>query len=274
MDPTPEFQASAATTPASPARTRRRRPRWMRLPWHPAADKTPAELETLTLVDHLVELRNRIFISVLALLPGTVLGYLFAGQIIEVLKRPLPTSEPLVVLGLTDAFMIDLKIALTTGFIVGMPVILYQLWRFISPGLTAKERSAARPWVPLALLFFALGVSVAYFILPYASGFLYTFQTKDIHLMLTADSYFGFVTTLFIAFGVVMEFPILLVLLAKVGILSSQRLSGSRRMALVGIVTFSALITPGADIVSPIVMAVVMYGLFEVSIVMIRMQGR
>jgi sec-independent protein translocase protein TatC len=155
-----------------------------------------------------------------------------------------------------------------------MPVILYQFWRFISPGLSPQERSAARPWVPLALLFFALGVGVAYFILPYATGFLYGFQTKDIHLLLTAENYFGFITILFLAFGLVMEFPIVLVLLSKIGIVSSALLRRSRRMAVLGIVIFSALITPGADLVSPIVMAVTMYGLYEVSIIMIRLGGR
>ena len=124
------------------------------------------------------------------------------------------------------------------------------------------------------MFFFALGVGVAYFILPYAAGFLYGFQTKDIHLLLTAESYFGFITVLFLAFGVVMEFPIVLVLLSKAGIISSGLLRRSRRMAVLGIVVFSAFVTPGADLVSPIVMAVVMYGLYEVSIVMIRMGGR
>ena len=170
--------------------------------------------------------------------------------------------------------MIHLEVAVTVGVILAMPVILYQFWRYISPGLTPRERSAARPWVPAAMVFFALGVCVAYFILPYASGFLYGFQTKDIELLLTADAYFGFVTVLFIAFGVVMEFPIVLVLLSKMGIVSSARLRSSRRMAVLGIVIFSELITPGADFVSPIVMAVVMYGLYEVSIILIRLGGR
>ncbi|HEY1169095.1 MAG TPA: twin-arginine translocase subunit TatC [Candidatus Limnocylindrales bacterium] len=234
----------------------------------------PAAAAEMSLAGHLVELRNRIFISVFALLPGTVLGFIFSGEIIHILIAPLPKGEYLVAFGLTEPFMIDLQVAVTVGAITAMPVILYQLWRFISPGLTDKERSTARPWVPLALVFFVLGVGVAYFILPYASGFLFTFQSQDIHLMLSAESYFGFVTILFLAFGLVMEFPIVLVLLSKVGIVTSKRLRSSRRMAVLGIVIFSAVVTPGADLVSPIVMAVVMYGLYEVSIVMIRMGGR
>jgi sec-independent protein translocase protein TatC len=154
-----------------------------------------------------------------------------------------------------------------------MPMLLLQFWRFISPGLTPEERSAARPWVPLALLFFAVGVGLAYFILPYASGFLYAFQSPDIQLHLTAEAYFGFVTTLFLAFGLVMEFPIILVILSKVGIVTSQQLRRSRRMAILGITILSALITPGADLVSPVAMAVTMYGLYEASIIMIRLTG-
>jgi Twin arginine targeting (Tat) protein translocase TatC len=217
---------------------------------------------------------SRFFIAIFSLLPGTIVGYLFSDKLIEILKAPLPTKDPLETLSLTGPFMIHLQVALVVGVIVAMPVILYQFWRFISPGLTPRERSAARPWVPLAMFFFALGVGVAYFILPYAAGFLYGFQTKDIHLLLTAENYFGFITMLFLAFGVVMEFPIVLVLLSKVGIISSGLLRRSRRMAVLGIVVFSAFVTPGADLVSPIVMAVVMYGLYEVSIVMIRMGGR
>ena len=124
------------------------------------------------------------------------------------------------------------------------------------------------------MLFFVLGVGVAYFILPFAAGFLYGFQTSDITLMLTAEAYFGFVTTLFLAFGLVMEFLIFLVLLSKVGIVTSKRLRSSRRMAVLSIVIFSAVVTPGADLVSPTVMAVVMYGLYEASIVLIRLGGR
>jgi sec-independent protein translocase protein TatC len=277
MGPNPHMQSvatpAAGPAPAVTARSRRLRPRWLRIPFRHGGDVPPPP-ETMTLTAHLVELRNRIFIAVFSLLPGTVVGYIFSDRLIEILKAPLPTKEPLQSLSLTGPFMIHLQVALTCGVILAMPVILYQLWRYISPGLSPRERSAARPWVPLAMLFFAVGVGVAYFILPYASGFLYGYQTSDIHLLLTADSYFGFITMLFLAFGVVMEFPIVLVLLSKVGIVTSKRLRSSRRMAVLGITIFSALITPGADLVSPVVMAVTMYGLYEVSIVMIRVGGR
>jgi sec-independent protein translocase protein TatC len=254
------------------------RARLPRLPFRHRRDEGPApeqlDQSAMTIAAHLIELRNRFFISIFSLVPGSIVGYVFSDRLIEILKAPLPTTKPLIALSLTEPFMIHLEVAVTVGVILAMPVILYQFWRYISPGLTPRERSAARPWVPAAMVFFALGVCVAYFILPYASGFLYGFQTKDIELLLTADAYFGFVTVLFIAFGVVMEFPIVLVLLSKMGIVSSARLRSSRRIAVLGIVIFSELITPGADFVSPIVMAVVMYGLYEVSIILIRLGGR
>jgi sec-independent protein translocase protein TatC len=228
----------------------------------------------MTLTGHIVELRNRLLIAAFSLVPGSIVGFVFSDRIVHVLKAPLPTNQPLVALGLTEPFMIQLQVAVTAGAILAMPVILYEFWAFVSPGLSPSERASARPWVPMAILFFAVGVGVAYFILPYAAGFLYGFQTPDITLMLTADAYFGFVTTLFLAFGLVMEFPIFLVLLSKLGIVTSKRLGSSRRMAVLFIVIFSAVITPGADLVSPVVMAVVMYGLYEASIVMIRMGGR
>jgi len=268
---TPAPAESVITAPSAAVEGRSRRLR-VRLPFRRRNE--PEQPRELSLTEHLVELRNRIFISVVALLPGTIVGFIFGDALIRILKAPLPTNKPLIALGLTEPFMIKLEIAVVVGVVVAMPVILYQLWRFISPGLTQRERSAARPWVPLAMVFFAMGVGLAYFILPYASGFLYGFQTADLQLMLTAEAYFGFVTMLFLAFGLVMEFPIVLVLLSKVGLINSRQLRANRRIAVLVVTVISTLITPGADFVSPIAMAVTMYGLYEVSIVMIRLNGR
>ena len=270
MEPDLRISGDAAN-PAEPTRQRRRR---LPLPFRRGGSPEGPARGEMSWTGHLFELRNRLYIAALSLLPGTILGFVFSGQIIHFLRSPLPTTEPLQALGLTDALMIQFQVAMITGVILAMPVILYEFWAYISPGLTPSERSAARPWVPLAMLFFALGVGVAYFILPYATGFLFSFQSKDIHILLTADAYFSFVTTLFLAFGLVMEFPIVLVLLSKVGLVTSRLLSKNRRAAILGIVVISNLITPGADFVSPAVMSVVLYGLFEASIVMIRMGGK
>ena len=155
-----------------------------------------------------------------------------------------------------------------------MPVILYQLWAFIAPGLTPTEQKAIRPWIPLALVFFALGVGIAWFVLPYALGFLLSFGTGVFENKLAASPYFDFVTTMFLAFGIVMEFPILLVGLARVGILSSDRLRQARRFVILGIAIFAATATPGGDLVSPFVLGGTMYLLYEGTILFIRRTGR
>ena len=134
------------------------------------------------------------------------------------------SRSPLFYTELAGAFMIHVKIALVVGIILAMPIILLQLWRFIAPGLTPEERRMARPWVPMALVFFAIGVAVAWFVLPFAMSFLLGFETPEIRAMLTADAYFGFVGSLFLAFGLTMEFPIVLVLLSKVGIVTSAQI--------------------------------------------------
>lgn len=241
-----------------------------------SAASMPAQPEVegvMTLVDHLSELRRRIFKMILAVAVGSAVGFLFVGRLIDLLSAPLGDRK-LYFTSPGEAFFIQMKLAVVVGIILGMPVILYQLWAFISPGLTPQERKLARPWVPVALLFFAIGVAVAWIILPFAMGFLLGFETSELQALITADNYFGFVGTLFLAFGLTMEFPIVLVILSKVGIISSARLSRSRRYVVLGIAVFSAIVTPGGDLVSPIVLGVVMYVLFELSIVLVRAGGR
>ena len=127
----------------------------------------------MSLVDHLSELRTRLVRSILAVAVGSAVGFYFAPQIQRAsLILPLPAGGRLQVLGPGDAFAITLRISVVIGIILAMPVLLYQLWAFIAPGLTAGERRTLRPWIPLALFFFALGVGIAWFVLPFAITFL------------------------------------------------------------------------------------------------------
>jgi sec-independent protein translocase protein TatC len=240
----------------------------------PAPPAAAGDETVMSLVDHLSELRRRIGISLLAVALGTVVGFYFAPQLITFLKAPLNLGKPLVYTGLGDAFFINLKLAIVVGIVLAMPVLLWQLWAFISPGLTREERRLARPWAPLALAFFVIGVVVAYVILPFASTFLLSFSSPDLQPLITASEYFGFVTTLCLVFGLVMEYPIVLVLLAKVGIITSARLRSSRRVVILAIAIISAVVTPGGDPISPTVLGVTMYLLYEFSIVLIRLGGR
>jgi sec-independent protein translocase protein TatC len=240
----------------------------------PPQPSTADDASVMTLVDHLSELRWRLFKCLLAVAVFGALGFLVSDQAVAILSAPIPGDKPLYFTGLGDAFTIRLKIAFVIGVILAMPVLLYQGWQFIAPGLTANERRMARPWIPLALFFFALGVSIAYIVLPFAASFLLGFTTPDLQPLITAGSYFEFVTTMFLAFGLVMEFPIVLYTLAVVGIATSARLAASRRYVILVIAVFAAVVTPGGDIISPIVLGGTMYLLYELTVFVIKRTGR
>jgi sec-independent protein translocase protein TatC len=247
-------------------------PRLVR-PSAPRPPALPADEKVMTLGEHLGELRRRMFISALTVAAGTVVGWLVAPELIVLLKAPI--DGPLVFTQLGGAFMIQLKLALVAGVALASPMLLYQLWAFISPGLTPDERRLARPWVPLTLVFIALGFGVAYLILPLAAGFLLSFQVPGVlEPLITAEAYFGFVTGLFLAFGLVMQFPIVLVLLAKAGIVDVPRLRRGRRYVLFAIVVVAVLVTPGGDPFSPTIMALVMYPLYELTIYLVGRSER
>jgi sec-independent protein translocase protein TatC len=229
---------------------------------------------SMPLVDHLTELRDRLIWSIAAVAIGGALGFAFADRIVVFLREPLPPDVPLIQLDLGDGFAIQLQISLVVGVILGMPVILWNLWRFIAPGLTADERRSVLPWIPVALVFFALGVGIAYVILPFAVAFLLQFLQEGVERTINIRSYFEFVTTLFLAFGLLMEFPILLIGLSRVGIVTSDRLSRSRRLVILVIAVFAAVATPGGDLVSPLILGVTLYVLFEGTVFFIRRTGR
>ena len=240
----------------------------------PGGPQVTADPSVMTLVDHLSELRWRLFKSLLAIALGMTVGFVASEPVVALLAAPIPGDDPLFFTGLGDAFAIRLKIAFVIGVVLAMPVLLYQGWAFIAPGLTAAERRAARPWIPLALLFFALGVGIAYVVLPFAASFLLGFTTPDLQPLITAGAYFGFVTTMFLAFGLVMEFPIVLYALSVVGIATSARLAALRRYVILIIAVFAALVTPGGDIISPLVLGGTMYLLFELTLFVIKRTGK
>jgi sec-independent protein translocase protein TatC len=229
--------------------------------------------KVMTVVEHLSELRRRIFVGLFAVAVGAVVGFFLAPDAIRILKAPI--SGPLFFTAPSSAFFLQLKLALMIGLALASPVLLYQLWAFIAPGLTPRERRLALPWVPLGLIFLSVGIAVAYLILPFAVGFMLGFAIPGvIDPLITADAYFGFVTNMFLAFGLVMEFPIVLVLLSKVGIVSAERLRRNRRYVFLGIFVFAVIVTPGGDPYSPTVMGAVMYLLYELTIRLVARGGK
>jgi sec-independent protein translocase protein TatC len=132
----------------------------------------PAEEAVMTIVEHLSELRRRIFISLLAVALGAIFGYIVAPEVIRNLKEVGGITRPLIFTSPGGALFLQLKLALMIGVALASPIVLYELWSFVSPGLTPSERRGIRPWVPLSLLFLALGIGVAYVTLPLATNFL------------------------------------------------------------------------------------------------------
>jgi sec-independent protein translocase protein TatC len=256
----PEAPVTTDSTPATPPTA------------PPTAPSAPAEPAVMSLADHLGELRTRILKTLAAVVGFGVIGYWQSGRIVDLLRSPIG-DRPLISLSASGPFFLYLKIALVVGIILGMPVILYQVWAFVAPGLTQEERRIVRPWIPVALLFFAIGVGVAWLVLPFALTFLFSFESDAIKITLTIDNYFGFVTTMFLAFGLTMQFPIVLYVLSRVGIVTSARLQSARRYVILGIAIFAAVVTPGGDLVSPTVLGLTMLVLYEISIFVIRRSG-
>jgi sec-independent protein translocase protein TatC len=230
---------------------------------------------TMTLVEHLEELRRRLIIIVVSVLAAAVVGFVLSRPVLDILRAPLPDGQDtLIFLAPADAFSAQLKIAGFLGIAFAMPVILFHVWRFVTPGLLPNERRYVWPVMLGALLLFALGVVIGYVVIPYALNFLLGFGGEGLEPALTVDGYVGFVTTMMLAFGVVLEFPILLIGLARVGILNHRRLAAQRRWALLVIVLFAIVLTPGGDPISPLILAGVMFLLFEGSLVIIRLIRR
>jgi sec-independent protein translocase protein TatC len=228
----------------------------------------------MPLTAHLAELRNRLVWSILAVAVAGSVGFAFGEQLIDILRAPLPSDVTLQQIEIGDGFSIRLQIALVVGIILAMPVLLWHIWRFIAPGLTPSEQRSVLPWIPAALVFFALGVGIAWVVLPFAAQFLLSFVPPGVARSINIKSYYDFVTSLFLAFGILMEFPILLVGLSRVRIVTSERLRRSRRMVILGIAIFSAIATPGGDLVSPFVLGLTLYLLFEGTTLFIRRTGR
>jgi sec-independent protein translocase protein TatC len=228
----------------------------------------------MSLADHLRELRRRLIISALAIVAGTIVAFVFHGQILHVLTRPychLPPSYrlvqgkcTLVVTGVLDPFTVTLKLALYAGIAGSAPVWLWQLWRFVTPGLYQHERRWATSFVAVSLGLFAMGGLFAYLTLSRGLRFLLGFATGGLSSLLSFDSYLSFVVAMVLVFAVSFEFPLVVVMLNLVGVLPFARLRRWTRGTVFGIFVFAAVATPSQDPFTMLALAVPMcllYGL-------------
>jgi sec-independent protein translocase protein TatC len=233
------------------------------------------EAATMPLLEHLEELRRRIIIIAIAIVLAGIAAFLLADPIITLIRAPLPDDgTTLIQLTVGEAFGIRLQIALMGGLVLAMPVILFEVWAFVTPGLTRSERRMVWPLLLVAIVLFAAGITLGWLLLPVAVGFLLDFSLPGVPPTLALGEYVGFTTTFLLAFGLALQFPVVLYLLARIGILSYEFLSRRRRFVIVLICMFAVVITPGDIVIGSATLAIVMYGLFEVTLQLIRLLGR
>jgi sec-independent protein translocase protein TatC len=234
----------------------------------------------MSLTEHLGELRRRLMVSIVAVVVAATLVFVFAPSIIHWLIQfyndaaPKGTPDKFIFTGPLDAFATRLKIATYGGIVLAMPVWLWELWRFITPGLNPKEKKYAVPFVLSSIVLFALGGVVALLTLQPALQFLLKIGGSDLQPLLTADKYISLVSLMILAFGLAFEFPVVLMFLLIARVLSTAQLRKWRRMAIVIIVAFAAVITPSQDPYSLFAMAIPMYIFYEACIIIGRIMKR
>ena len=233
----------------------------------------------LPFTTHLEELRKRLIICCAAVGVGFLACYAFKDRIFEFIAIPLIASLPddnswMIFTGVTEAFFTYLKVSFLAGIFLSLPVIFYQLWAFISPGLYSKERKVIVPFVVFSTLFFVTGACFGYFVVfPFGFTFLLGFATDTIRPFPSVKEYLSFATKLLLAFGFVFELPLITFFLAKTGLLTYQTLAKNRRYFIVLAFIVSATLTP-PDVATQLLMAGPLLVLFEISVMVARIFGR
>ena len=229
------------------------------------------------LLDHLIELRRRLLWCVGTLLVGFFVCLSFAKEIFAVLVQPLLAAGQgkLIYTDIFEAFFVEVKVAFFAALMIAFPVLATQIWRFVAPGLYAKEKKAFLPFLLATPLFFAAGASFAYFVaMPWALKFLLGFEGNvggvEQEALPAIGNYLNFTTRFLFGFGVAFLAPVLLMILERAGIVTLEQLSKSRRYAIVACAGVSAVLTP-PDVVSMLLLLVPLYSLYELALVAIRL---
>jgi sec-independent protein translocase protein TatC len=225
----------------------------------------------MTLVEHIGELRRRLIMSVVALVITATVAFIVYPHILSFLKDPYcrsvgPAHCKLYVTGPLDGLALRIKIATYGGLFLASPVILWEVWRFITPGLRRHERRYALSFVTASIVLFAAGAVLAYYTFPHALGFLEKVGGSSLQQIYSPSNYIGLIVALMAVFGITFEFPVILVSLELAGVLRPAKLASWRRWAIVLIVAFAAIITPSGDPFSMMALAVPLYLFYEVSI--------
>lgn len=228
-------------------------------------------IQEWTIIEHLTDLRKRLIVSLIFFGLMFALALAFVGKILHILTAPLGHIH-LAVLGPGDVIQIYFMIAGLTALGLSLPFLLFQIWRFVSPGLSPRESRLALSMLPFIALMFLGGVAFSYFVIfPILLHFLLTLASEQFELVITAQNYFSFLTNLILPFGLIFEMPIVLLFLTQIGVVTPARLSKLRKHAYLVIVIAASLISP-PELISHLSVATPMMALYEISIVLCRIQ--
>tara|TARA_R110000850_G_scaffold277144_3_gene424150 strand:+ start:118132 stop:118893 length:762 start_codon:yes stop_codon:yes gene_type:complete len=230
------------------------------------------ESNSESFVSHLIELRTRLIRAVGAILGIFIILFLYPGPsfLYDVLAQPmlatLPTGTRMIATGVITPFMVPVKVALLTAFVLALPIVLYQAWAFVAPGLYKHEQKLALPLIFSGTLLFLLGMAFCYFVVfKTVFEFIAGFAPQSITPAPDIEAYVSFVITMFMAFGITFEVPVAVVLLVKSGIVSVQKLRSARGYVVVGAFVIAAIVTP-PDVISQFMLAVPLCVLYEVGL--------
>ncbi|MCB1926580.1 MAG: twin-arginine translocase subunit TatC [Rhodocyclaceae bacterium] len=234
-----------------------------------------------TFLSHLIELRSRLVRAVATVLAVFALLSFWAGDIYDLLAQPmlhtLPAGTRMIATGVVTPFFVPIKVTLMVAFVICLPVVLYQAWAFVAPGLYAHEKRLALPLVLGSTVLFLLGMAFCYFIVfGWVFKFIAEFAPQSINLAPDIEEYLSFVMTMFLAFGLTFEVPVIVVLLTRIGVVDIESLRKGRPYVVVGAFVVAAVITP-PDVISQFMLALPMWLLYELGIVIARAvtpQGR
>ena len=235
--------------------------------------------EKTSFISHLEELRKRLIICIMAIAVFFTICCFFDQKLVDILIAPLKDALPpgthLIFTGVSEAFFAYLKVSFFTGIIFASPVILYEIWCFIAPGLYNKEKKYVLPFVFFSTMLFISGVVFAYYIvLPITYKFFMSYTTDAIKPFPSLREYLSFSSKMLLAFGVTFELPIFILFLSKIGILSVRTLTAYRKYAVLIIFIVAAVVTPSTDVVSQVLTAVPLWILYEISIVLVKVFNR
>ncbi len=233
-----------------------------------AEEESPAKTGSMSIIAHLTELRKRLIRSLIAVAFGSGIAYYFVEDIMHILTGP---AGKLYYMQPAEAFFTYIKVSIFVGFLLALPIVLYQIWRFVLPALIGMERYLISVIVPISLILFLAGIAFSFFlVLPAGIKFLMGFSTTELQPMFSIKQYFDFVISFLLPFGFIFELPLAIVLLAKVGIVSSKFLAKQQRLVIFLTFVIGAVISPTPDVFSQSMIALPMILLYEISYVIVR----